>query len=78
MSNPSPTFQWSKNGENIPGATNSSLSFSNVQPGDAGAYSVMAINSIGRVASATVTLTVNGKDYTRAITVLEDIWMRPQ
>ena len=60
MGSPSPTFQWSKNGESIPGATGFSLSLTNVQAIDAAVYSVLASNSIGSVASAAATLTVNG------------------
>lgn len=34
------TYQWKKNGANISGATNATLSITNVQPGDAGQYTV--------------------------------------
>ena len=57
---PSPTLQWSKNGVAIPGATNPSLSLTNVQTSDAGAYSVQATNVVGSVASVAAALTVNG------------------
>lgn len=52
-------YQWRKNGAPIPGATNFSLFISNVQPGDAGGYSVEIWNSLGRVTSRTATLTVS-------------------
>ncbi len=57
--NPPPTFQWSKNGVPILGATNGVLTLANVQPADDGAYAVMATNAFGSVTSAGVMLTVN-------------------
>ncbi len=57
---PAPTYQWQKNGSNIPGATGSSLVLSNVQVTDSGStYDVVATNSAGSLPSNTVTLTVN-------------------
>jgi hypothetical protein len=38
------SFQWSLNSTNIPGATNFSLTISNVQPPDAGTYAVAITN----------------------------------
>lgn len=55
---PLPTFQWTKNGANVPGATGASLTFSSVQVGDAGSYAVVVSNTAGSVTSATATLTV--------------------
>ncbi|MDB6092628.1 MAG: hypothetical protein JWM32_190, partial [Verrucomicrobia bacterium] len=56
---PAPTLQWCKNGVPIPGATNVTLSLSNVQSADAGAYTVVATSSAGTVTSAAATLTVS-------------------
>ncbi|MEO7300301.1 MAG: immunoglobulin domain-containing protein [Verrucomicrobiota bacterium] len=53
------TFQWQYNGTNIVGATNSSLTLSNVQPANAGNYSVVVANSAGSTTSANASLTVN-------------------
>lgn len=56
---PAPTFQWQKNGVNVPGATSSSLSFTSVAVSDAGSYTVIATNSAGSATSVAATLTVN-------------------
>lgn len=44
-------FQWRRNGINIPDATNSTFSMSNIQPGDAGDYSVVVFTSAGAALS---------------------------
>ena len=41
-----PTYQWSHNGTMIPGATQASLTLSNVQSSDAGSYTVVADNTM--------------------------------
>lgn len=43
------TYQWTFNGAAIPGATGSSFSLANAQPGDAGVYAVIISNSVGTV-----------------------------
>ncbi len=55
---PSPTYQWSKGGVNIPGAIGTYLSLANVQLTDAGTYTVTASNSAGNVTSNGAVLTV--------------------
>jgi hypothetical protein len=58
------TYQWRKNGAglsdgtNVFGASSSTLTLSNVQPGDAGLYTVMATNLSGAVTSAVARLAV--------------------
>ena len=52
------TYQWSKNGIAIPGATSATLSLNNVQSLDGGNYYVTISNSAGSVVSTTATLTV--------------------
>jgi N-acetyl-anhydromuramyl-L-alanine amidase AmpD len=52
-------YQWRFNGSNIPGATNSSLTLTNVQFSDAGTYSLTTSNTVGSVTSSNATLTVN-------------------
>ncbi|MGA3282934.1 MAG: immunoglobulin domain-containing protein [Verrucomicrobiota bacterium] len=52
------SYQWSFNGTNIIGATNASLNFVNVQPTNAGNYSLMASNSYGAITSSNAILTV--------------------
>jgi hypothetical protein len=51
------TYQWRFNGTNLAGATNSVLIKNNVQPADAGAYTVLVSNRVS-VLSAPATLTV--------------------
>lgn len=56
----SPTlrFQWRFNGQNIPGATSSTLGVSNVQAADLGRYTVIVQNDVGAVTSAPAELSV--------------------
>ena len=56
--NPTPTLQWKKNGTDIAGATNATLTLSNVQAADAATYTVVATNSAGTVTSSGAVLTV--------------------
>ncbi len=51
-------YQWMFNGNKIDGATNALLSLSNVQPIDAGIYSVSASNAEGTINSSNALLTV--------------------
>lgn len=52
------SYQWSKNGSTISGATNSTYTISNVTTNDAGTYSVIVSNASGSVTSSNATLTV--------------------
>ena len=52
------SYQWRFNGTNIAGATGTSLTLSNVQPAQAGSYSVRVTNAFGAVTSQVATLTV--------------------
>ncbi|HWN95323.1 MAG TPA: polysaccharide lyase family 7 protein, partial [Methylomirabilota bacterium] len=52
------SYQWQKNGEIIPGATNSILPFLNAQISNSGSYSVVVTNTSGIVTSAVAMLTV--------------------
>jgi hypothetical protein len=54
--NPPLRYQWQFNGADIPGANNSTLSFTNVQLSDEGLYSVLATDSVGPAASLPATL----------------------
>ena len=56
---PSPTFQWRKDGVLIPNAVGVSFTLTNVQLGQAGAYSVAATNSAGTTVSESAILIVN-------------------
>jgi hypothetical protein len=53
-------YQWKLNGTNLNGATNASVTVSNVQPTNAGNYSVLVGNTAGSTNSANALLTVNG------------------
>jgi sugar lactone lactonase YvrE len=52
------SYQWSFNGTNINGATTTSLVLSNVQPSQAGNYTVAVSNAINSVVSSNALLTV--------------------
>ena len=56
---PSPSYQWQFNNVNLPGATNATLTISDVQTNQAGGYSVIVSNSAGSIGVPAVTLTVN-------------------
>ena len=53
------SYQWRKDGVNIPGAMSASYSKTNAQVSDAGKYTVVVSNTAGSVTSNEVTLTVN-------------------
>ena len=55
---PTPTWQWSKGGVPIGGATNSTYVITGVVGGDSGNYSATATNSSGSATTTTATLTV--------------------
>jgi hypothetical protein len=65
VGNPLPSIIWLKNGNVFnPAATNATLVLANVQPADAGDYSVAATNSFGGTVSSPATLTVVQKPTT--------------
>ena len=53
------SYQWQFNGTNISGATDSTLTLTNVQLSRAGSYAVMVTNVYGALGSSNVMLTVN-------------------
>jgi hypothetical protein len=53
------SFQWSKDGKSMSGATNATYSIAAVQAVDAGSYTVIISNPGGSVTSASANLTVN-------------------
>jgi len=55
---PAPTLQWQHNGSNLAGATNATLTLSNLQTFDSGSYVLTATNSAGGTNSSAVNLTV--------------------
>jgi hypothetical protein len=52
------TYRWRLNGADLPGATSPTLNLNNVQPPQAGNYSVVVSNAAGSVTSANAVLTV--------------------
>ena len=54
------SYQWRKNGGNLSGAINATLTLNSVQAADAGDYSVVVSNGAGSVTSAVAALAVNG------------------
>lgn len=54
----SPTFQWRKNGANIPGATAATLSFASLAAADTASYDVVLTNATGSVTSNAATVVV--------------------
>ena len=57
---PTPNYQWQLNGSNISGATNPSLTVTNVQATSLGTYSVVVSSSSGSVTSNSCTLSSPG------------------
>ncbi|QYM79559.1 immunoglobulin domain-containing protein [Horticoccus luteus] len=55
---PAPAYRWAKNNVLIDGATNASLTLTNLQSADAGDYAVTVANDRGTVVSNVATLTV--------------------
>jgi hypothetical protein len=57
-STPGLTYQWQRNGVNIPGATSATLSLTNIQVSDAGSYALVATNAGGSSTSRFARLVV--------------------
>ncbi|WP_175414762.1 pectinesterase family protein [Nibricoccus aquaticus] len=55
----SPTYQWKKDGTDIPGAVAAAYTVSNATTGSAGSYTVVATNGAGSATSNAAVLTVN-------------------
>jgi uncharacterized repeat protein (TIGR03803 family) len=52
------SYQWQLNGVNIAGATGTTLTFTNINPSDAGSYTAVVSNAYGSATSPATTLTV--------------------
>jgi sugar lactone lactonase YvrE len=66
---PAPTYQWLLNGSPITNARNASLTLSNVQPSEAGSYSVVVTNSQGSATSAAAELALTTAASPRLINI---------
>ena len=62
-------YQWLLNGTNISGATNSTLVLTNIQPDQAGTYSVTVTNPVGGVISSNAVLCI----YSSAVSTLNGV-----
>lgn len=62
------SYQWKKNGTDIPGATAPVLAFATTATTDTGSYTVVATNLLGSTTSTAATLTVNAAPVAPAIT----------
>jgi|GEM_PF-6483172 len=56
------SYQWQKDGIDIPGATSSNFSLSSAQPWHIGDYTVKVTDSVAALTSAVATLSLNGVD----------------
>lgn len=72
-------YQWRRNGTNLPGATSATLSLPNVQPAQAGLYSVVVSNWTGAAISSNALLTVLGNSWgpENGVIVLRDSFPVP-
>ncbi|MBI4661893.1 MAG: immunoglobulin domain-containing protein [Verrucomicrobia bacterium] len=68
-------YQWQFGGKSIAGATSATLTLTNVQPANGGAYSVVVTNAAGSVTSNAAVLTVNP---TPVVAVAPSITSQPQ
>jgi alpha-tubulin suppressor-like RCC1 family protein len=53
-------YQWLRNGELLPGATNNLLILNNVQTADSGGYAIVVTNLFGAITSAVAAVTITG------------------
>jgi hypothetical protein len=62
IGSPGITYQWQKDGENVPGATSPTLELLDLAVADSGDYTLIATNGGGAVTSAAATITVTAPD----------------
>lgn len=66
------SYQWLKNGANLIGTTNATLTITNAQYNDIAVYSVIVSNSAGTMTSSNVTLTVTGENTPPTLAAISD------
>jgi hypothetical protein len=66
---PEPTYQWTKNGQPVPGWTNATLVLTSLSTNDSGTYAVIATNSAGSVVSRSATLRVEAAAVSDTVSV---------
>jgi hypothetical protein len=64
-------YQWLRYATNLPGATTSDLTLTNLQPSDAGPYTVLVTNLAGSALSQIANLTVGGTAFSLSMAVRE-------
>lgn len=64
------TYQWRKDGVDLPGATNATLLLVNVTRADAGAYTVRVANDAGSILSDEAVIAIKGQPPTKATTTI--------
>lgn len=65
------SYQWRKDGNDVPGGSEAILILADVKLSDAGNYSVVVTNTVGSTTSATVRVTVNAVAAPMALPVFE-------
>lgn len=66
------TYQWRKDGVDLPGRNLATLELTHVQPADAGSYTVVASNPLGSVTSNAAVLTIYPDNDEDGLTDLEE------
>ncbi|AWI08623.1 immunoglobulin domain-containing protein [Ereboglobus luteus] len=68
--NPAPTYSWCKNGAQMYGATRSSLTVPNIQPGNTGTYHVVATNIAGSATSSAIVISAEPMENGNAVALI--------
>ncbi|MBI4622198.1 MAG: immunoglobulin domain-containing protein [Verrucomicrobia bacterium] len=63
------SYQWRRDGQVIAGATSATLTLSNVQPADAGSYTVIVSNTVTFIGVGAFGLTANSRDAALLMTL---------
>ncbi len=75
VSGPGPfTYQWTKNGVDIPDKNSATLTLTNLQPGDSGVYAVTVTNAYGSISSTSATVVVQAPLAITTQPVSQAVW----